>query len=385
MPLNYASVDNNANHYAEQAQNWLIENKKNAGQLITLFNQAASDPVRLQQIIEFAQSSKSSLYLAKPLQEDPLQSYPAPVLPKEFTLLTADGSQIVPNRHRSLQFGLINVGILTVSFGSGQPPEIKLISELLDYDEILREDCSFATEDDIALVRDLRERILIRDEITSELTRPVLTVTDGPLDLFYRSDIQGKNTRAAQKEVFQLDQHMQQGGILSAGYIDKPGSTMLHNMLDIFKEVEGNPVPGLNKYRVSDRILLGNRINPGERSAVFEIISKHPGVAADRLRVAFFYLNVSSVKDHPWLARVEIPYWISQKPELIGLIHAALFADAQVLDSHPYPYSLHRAHELAVVKQAEYEEIENLLLSKFPQDSEITGYRSNKDFLKGLK
>ncbi len=385
MPLNYASVDNNANHYAEQAQNWLIENKKNAGQLITLFNQAASDPVRLQQIIEFAQSSKSSLYLAKPLQEDPLQSYPAPVLPKEFTLLTADGSQIVPNRHRSLQFGLINVGILTVNFGSGQPPEIKLISELLDYDEILREDGSFATEDDIALVRDLRERILIRDEITPELTRPVLTVTDGPLDLFYRSDIQGKNARAAQKEVFQLDQHMQQGGILSAGYIDKPGSTMLHNMLDIFKEVEGNPVPGLNKYRVSDRILLGNRINPGERSAVFEIISKHPGVAADRLRVAFFYLNVSSVKDHPWLARVEIPYWISQKPELIGLIHAALFADAQVLDSHPYPYSLHRAHELAVVKQAEYEEIENLLLSKFPQDSEITGYRSNKDFLKGLK
>ena len=58
---------------------------------------------------------------------------------------------------------------------------------------------------------------------------------------------------------------------------------------------------------------------------------------------------------------------------------------AQVLDSHPYPYSLHRAHELAVVKQAEYEEIENLLLSKFPDGIEITGYRSNKDYLKGLK
>jgi hypothetical protein len=212
-----------------------------------------------------------------------------------------------------------------------------------------------------------------------------LTVTDGPLDLFYRSDIQGKNAKVAQKEVFQLDQQMQQEGILSAGYIDKPGSSMLHNMLDIFKEVEGNQDSEPNKYRVSDRLLLGNRINPGERSAVFEIISKHRGDAADRLRVAFFYLNVSTVKDHPWLVRVEIPFWISQKPELVGLIHSALFADAQVLDSHPYPYSLHRAHELAVVKQAEYEEIENLLLSKFPQDTEITGYRSNKDFLKGLK
>lgn len=385
MPLNYASVDNSASRYAEQAQNWLIENKTIAGQLNTLFNEAACDPVRLQQMIEFAQSSKSSLYLAKPLQEDPLLSYPVLALPKDYTLLTADGSQIVPNRHRPLQFGLINIGILTVSFGSGHAPEIKLISELLDYAKILREDGSFATEDDIALVRDLRERILIRDEITPELTRPVLTVTDGPLDLFYRSDIQGKNAKAAQKEVFQLDQQMQQEGILSAGYIDKPGSSMLHNMLDIFKEVEGNQDSEPNKYRVSDRLLLGNRINPGERSAVFEIISKHRGDAADRLRVAFFYLNVSTVKDHPWLARVEIPFWISQKPELVGLIHSALFADAQVLDSHPYPYSLHRAHELAVVKQAEYEEIENLLLSKFPQDTEITGYRSNKDFLKGLK
>lgn len=385
MPLNYASVDNSASRYAEQARNWLIENKTIAGQLNTLFNEAACDPVRLQQMIEFAQSSKSSLYLAKPLQEDPLLSYPVLALPKDYTLLTADGSQIVPNRHRPLQFGLINIGILTVSFGSGHAPEIKLISELLDYAKILREDGSFATEDDIALVRDLRERILIRDEITPELTRPVLTVTDGPLDLFYRSDIQGKNAKAAQKEVFQLDQQMQQEGILSAGYIDKPGSSMLHNMLDIFKEVEGNQDSEPNKYRVSDRLLLGNRINPGERSAVFEIISKHRGDAADRLRVAFFYLNVSTVKDHPWLARVEIPFWISQKPELVGLIHSALFADAQVLDSHPYPYSLHRAHELAVVKQAEYEEIENLLLSKFPQGTEITGYRSNKDFLKGLK
>lgn len=385
MPLNYASVDNSASRYAEQAQNWLIENKTIAGQLNTLFNEAACDPVRLQQMIEFAQSNKSSLYLAKPLQEDPLLSYPVLALPKDYTLLTADGSQIVPNRHRPLQFGLINIGILTVSFGSGHAPEIKLISELLDYAKILREDGSFATEDDIALVRDLRERILIRDEITPELTRPVLTVTDGPLDLFYRSDIQGKNAKAAQKEVFQLDQQMQQEGILSAGYIDKPGSSMLHNMLDIFKEVEGNQDSEPNKYRVSDRLLLGNRINPGERSAVFEIISKHRGDAADRLRVAFFYLNVSTVKDHPWLVRVEIPFWISQKPELVGLIHSALFADAQVLDSHPYPYSLHRAHELAVVKQAEYEEIENLLLSKFPQGTEITGYRSNKDFLKGLK
>ncbi len=385
MPLNYASVDNNASHFAEQAQNWLIECKQIARQLNSLFTEAVSDPERLRQVIEFAQSSKSTLFLAKPLQEDPLISYPAPNLPAAYTLLSADGSQIVPNRHRALQFGLINIGILSVGFGSGKPPEIKLVSELLEHEEVINEDGNLASEDDIALIRDLRERVLIRDEITSQLTRPILTVTDGPLDIFYRSDIQGKKAQAAQKQVFQLDQHLQQEGILSAGYIDKPGSSMLHNMLEIYKEVGSEPKLEPEKRHISDRILLGNRVPPGERSAVFEIISKRRGDPVDRLRVAFFYLNVSTVEEHPWLARVEIPWWISQQPELVGLIHAILFADAQVLDSHPYPYSLHRAHELAVVKQAEYGEIENMLLAKFPEGSEITGYRSNKDFLKGLQ
>ncbi len=385
MPLNYASVDNNASHYAEQAQNWLMECKQIAGQLNTLFNEAVSDTERLRQMIDHAQDIKSTLKLAKPLQEDPLKSYPAPALPKNYSLLSADGSQIVPNRHRALQFGLINIGILTVSFGSGQPPEIKLVSELLDHDEIVDEEGNLASEDDIALVRDLRERVLIRDEITPQLTRPILTVTDGPLDIFYRSDIQGKKAQDAQRKVYQLDQHLQQEGILSAGYIDKPGSSMLHNMLEIFKEFENGPRREAEKRRISDRLLLNNRIHPGERSAVFEIISKRRGDPVDRLQVAFFYMNVSMVKDHPWLARVEVPLWISQQPELVGLIHAILLADAQVLDSHPYPYSLHRAHELAIVKQAEYEEIENMLLAKFPEGSEITGFRSNKDFLKGLK
>jgi hypothetical protein len=385
MPLNYASVENNASHYAEQAQNWLTECKIIAGQLNTLFNEAASDTEKLRQMIEFAVESKPSQKIAKPLQEDPLRSYAAPSLPEKYTLLSADGSQIVPNRHRALQFGLINIGILTVNFGSGLPPEIKLVSELLDHKEVIGDDGNLASEDDIALIRDLRERVLIRDEITPHLIRPILTVTDGPLDIFYRSDIQAKKAQSAQKEVFQLDQHLQQEGILSAGYIDKPGSSMLHNMLEIYKEAGGEPKLEPEKRHISDRILLGNRINPGERSAVFEIISKRRSEPVERLRVAFFYLNVSTVKDHPWLARVEIPYWISQQPELVGLIHAILFADAQVLDSHPYPYSLHRAHELAIVKQAEYEEIENMLLAKFPEGSEITGYRSNKDFLKGLK
>lgn len=387
MPVNYASVEANASRYAQQAQDWLVESRKTANQLERLFCQACSDPQRLRQIIDLAQENLPKLYLAKPLQEDPLVGFPLPVLPVSYTLLTADGSQIVPSRHRALQFGLINIGILTVRFGTGQPPVIKLISELIDHVDTFRDDGSLISDDDIALIRDLRERAFVRQEISPDLPRPVLTVTDGPLDIFYRSDIQGKKAQSAQKEVYQLDQQLEQDGILSAGYIDKPGSAMLHNMLDVFNQMQGDsPLQHTSRtIRVSDRLLLADRIAPGERSALFEIISKRREDTGRRLRVAFFYLNVSNTPSHPWLARVEIPYWIAQQPDLVALIHAALYHDAQVLDSHPYPYSLHRAHELALVQQAEYEEIENLLLSKFSKAGTITAYRSNKDFLKGLQ
>ena len=124
---------------------------------------------------------------------------------------------------------------------------------------------------------------------------------------------------------------------------------------------------------------------PGHRSALFEIISKRIPVNPQRLHCAFFYLNVAAEAGTEWLARVEIPYWVAQKTQLVNFVHAALYRDAQVLDSHPYPYSLHRAHELALVRQAEYEEIEHMLLSKLPQNAAGISPRSNKDHWKGQK
>ena len=105
---------------------------------------------------------------------------PLPARPLNFTLLAVDGSQIVPNRHRALQFGLINIGIFKVHFNSGEPPMIDLISELLISISFLL--TGSISEDEVGLQRDLRERVLIRDSITSEDPRPFLTLTDGPLD-----------------------------------------------------------------------------------------------------------------------------------------------------------------------------------------------------------
>jgi len=389
MPLNYASVDNSAQKYAEQALKWQAQNEEHAKHLRNLYAEASADPKRLRELIEFAEQEQSTLYAAKPLNENPLGSFPISTLPEKYSLIAADGSQIVPSRHRSLQFGLVNVGLFKVCFGSMEAPEIKLVSTLLDYEEIVV-DGKLLGEEDISLKRDVIERSLIRDEVSPQLPRPVLTLTDGPLDLFYRSDIKsnikGLNARKAQKQVFDLDQEMQKEGILSAGYIDKPGSALIHKMLDEYCRGLGLSKPELNskKAQVSDRILLAKIIKPSERSALFEIVSKQTGMSSDRLKVAFFYLNVSASEEQPWLARIEIPLWIAESPELVSFVHSAIYHDAQVLDSHPYPYSLHRSHELAIVKQNEVDELENILLSKIPPESGFIAARSNKAHAKEL-
>jgi len=386
MPLNYASVESMASKFVEDSLRRQAETDKIAAELITAFEQAASVPDQLRQSIEQAEISEAKLHTAKPMHESLLSSFPLPQQPNQFTLLAADGSQIVPSRHRALQFGLINVGLFKVSFGSGLPPVIDLISELLDVD-LLFSDGTLKGDDEIALLRDLRERILIRDNITSEDVHPILTVTDGQLDLFYRSSIQAVTNRDAQSDVYQLDQRLEKEGVISAGYIDKPGAAMLDKMVEIYQKDQSPSEQTVerDKRQISDRALLAGRLLPGHRSALFEIISKRTPVNPQRLHCAFFYLNVAAEAGTEWLARVEIPYWVSQKPQLVNFVHAVLYRDAQVLDSHPYPYSLHRAHELALVRQAEHEEIEHMLLSKLPQNTAGISPRSNKDHWKGQK
>ncbi len=123
---------------------------------------------------------------------------------------------------------------------------------------------------------------------------------------------------------------------------------------------------------------------PGERSAIFEAITRSARKPANSLPVAFFYLNVSGVADEPYLTRVEFPLWVSQVPGQVDKLHAVIYKEAQVLDSHPYPYLLHRSHELAIVKRIEADEVEVMLQSQLDPQFRIHQQRSNKDYLKGL-
>lgn len=387
MPVNYAQLEHSQGQFAAQYAAWQAEQVARAGALKNLLNDAAADPDLLRQAIEEAEQQLTNLYLAKPTNEPILTHCPLPQAPQNYTLIAADGSQIVPSRHRALQFGVVNVGLIKAHIGSGEPPEIRVETELLAMDQIQTPEGTLIGEDEVALLRDLAERKLIRQAVSPEDLEPVITLTDGPLDVFYRSTIQGDRGQEVQREVFEIDQDLQRRGVMTAGYIDKPGSAMLSRMLAIFQcKRQGLPLESNNhELNLSDRFILQEILEqPGERSAIFEAITRSARKPANSLPVAFFYVNVSSAENEPCLARLEFPLWVSEVPGLVDTLHAVIYKEAQVLDSHPYPYLLHRAHELAVVKRMEADEVEVMLQSQLAPQIRIHQQRSNKDYLKGL-
>ncbi len=72
-------------------------------------------------------------------------------------MLAADGSQVIPSRHRQVEFGVINISTVSMRTGSGLAPKITVNSEMLDLD-LLHTEAEAASEGYIALLRDVAER-----------------------------------------------------------------------------------------------------------------------------------------------------------------------------------------------------------------------------------
>ncbi|HMB21864.1 MAG TPA: DNA double-strand break repair nuclease NurA [Anaerolineales bacterium] len=97
----------------------------------------------------------------------------------------------------------------------------------------------------------------------------------------------------------------------------------------------------------------------------------------------FFYLNVGTL-GHPWPVRVEVPQWVAEDKKKLELLHSVLIEQCDIMGSKPYPYLLHRAHETAVVRREEKDQIEQLLAMELRRVRAEIGDRSHKDSAKSL-
>ncbi len=288
-----------------------------------------------------------------------------PSLPENATLLAADGSQINPDRHASVDYCLVNVGGIQLRLGAADAPTTAMRSQLF-YDEQMYTSGGRITERIVALRRDLRERELLV-ELAAGAPPPVIALTDGPLELWGG----GEGAREAReyqqtfKKYLQALRQLHQLGVCAAGYIDRPRGDLLVRLLEIAilpREELANAGKAHRPFLgVTDAELFRELLAPGERSAVFGIQSPNAEQYTVELALNFFYLNVGTHPKKPYPVRVEVPAWVVENPRMLNDLHAVLLQQCRVLGARPYPYILHRSHEVAVVTQEEKQQVENMI------------------------
>ncbi len=371
MPVNY-----------EQLRNQM----KTAGKTLKLrqdaFSRAAdhyesrlrseADSDSLRQRVEAALVLKPDTRCAVSRDEAIDGSFPKPDLPPvQMRLLACDGSQITPSRHDEISFGLINTAAVEYIINSGLTPKIITRTELLDFNDL-------PSEDMVGVRRDAAEKSFLAEIAADPERAGILTLAlcDGPLELFSKTP-EIRDYEQYRKEYREALSALAAAKVPAVGYIDRPGSDPVLQMLDLLDTEAGDTKAGANDSMVFSRLLA-----PMERSAVFGLHSAAVRELDEDLRTCFFYMNIGR-PEHPYISRVEFPAWAADEMTA-GILHSVLIDQCRILGGHPYPFVLHRAHECAVVTYEEKEEVKGLLLREMAVSGLSLPEKSNKQIAKDL-
>ncbi|MGD2157814.1 MAG: DNA double-strand break repair nuclease NurA [Anaerolineales bacterium] len=338
-------------------------------------NARSIDQVR--EKIERAATLVPSLRCAIPKQEYLTASSPIPQSITEATIIAADGSQINPDRHGAFDYCLVNVGAILLEADRLNVPK-PVIQTRLFYDDELYTSTGVMTEGIIALIRDQREREVLA-EIAQDAKKPVITFTDGPIEL-WEGEQSREFSQRFQRYLRALS-HLHELGAITAGYVEKPRSDLVVRMLEVI-DLPDEGLERAGKERllrgVRDTDLYSDYLGPGDRSAIFEIQSKSAPKYEAELSLHFFYLNVSPNPENPWLVRVEIPAWVGKDETMLDQLHRALMDQCSILGNQPYPYLLHRAHEIALVTKSEKDQLEQMIAIELRSKGVVVARKSPK-------
>ena len=112
MPINFQQVYARIREIAAGAdeQKRTLEEKRDLAR--SLLSTYASELDYLKKKVEAATAVDSNIRCAAPTDEPLTATYAPPASVPDVTVIAADGSQINPDRHSSIQFSIINVGII---------------------------------------------------------------------------------------------------------------------------------------------------------------------------------------------------------------------------------------------------------------------------------
>ncbi|MAT44030.1 MAG: hypothetical protein CL609_16980 [Anaerolineaceae bacterium] len=382
MPVNYVQIQSELKKIGELAPQRQKQHEALLSQVLETFKEAAQDPQGLKDRYLSCYTLVNELRSAIPPEKETLDAaVDATPTSRSYTVWAADGSQIIPNQHFAIQFGLINVGL--IRFAGSDVPVQEIETRLLYDTDLYTSQGYLIGEEIIALRRDYRERELLLQKAKNE-TNTVITLTDGPLEL-YREPKESEEYTKLIHNYQEILHQMADQNVLTAGYVDKPQGDLLTRLLELYilppdqlKEAgKTRPFIGITDVEIFSQLL-----KPGQRSAVFQVQSPTTfKYFQNDLAIYFFYLNVSTYQK-PQLARVEIPRWVSQNPDYLNLLHTYLLAQCEQMGPRAYPYVLHRAHEIAVVSQKERQHLEMKIQQELLNQGLDLAYKSGKQIAK---
>jgi hypothetical protein len=326
---------------------------------------------------------------AAPLEEEePLDVAVSPSsLPVKATIVAADGSQVLPNRHASFLYSLINIGVIVYFHGSDQVPE-QFTLPALDYPG--KSPRRFIESGTIVGIRRDRAEIETLARVAWDFRgeeRPLLIILDQRLlysPIIGISGGEGEEISQAWQDA--MTAIRQTGGLLT-GYIANPLKNSILTMLntldieepgfDLRRLTQSDATLGLTDARLF-RLILG----PGQRSKVFVDVSRQNDdfVANDpENQVCFFYLNPG--RSGRQIARVDIPISLAREPAAVDAVHALIYDQCRILGD--YPYALTRADEIAVVGRRDQENLD-VMISNSMQRLGIGGLETAKQSTKSI-
>lgn len=328
---------------------------------------------------------------------------PCPPLPPAWSVLATDGSSIAPDRHAPAHYFVLNVGRVRLTYGpapsaaiNGQP---RLFYRPEETHLTLPDGVRRLPIDGARLTaRRAVEELTALAEMAEAQPAPAVALQDGSLILW--------PTQSEEKAVqcWVIDgylaaaERIRRSGLPLASYISAPGSTDVVNALRVaFCPHVPNELPFVNCERcpscrrpegpacyaippLADRLLFEELLAPGERSDLFMSVSKVLDQYAARdpaHRVLFFYLHTGRE-----VARIEIPQWVAAEPDLLDLVHAAVYDQAR--RGQGYPTALQEAHEAAVI-HADERRLVDSLIEEVMARAAVVMRRSAKDASKRVR
>jgi hypothetical protein len=288
----------------------------------------------------------------------------APAPPPQATLIATDGSQILPDRHAPYLYYLINVGGIVYHHGDGRSPHTFTIPQLNYPSDDLDESITGFNSASVSIKRDLAEIGTLARTVWDHKyeTAPLIAIVDQRL-LYWPigSTDHSENQHAINTWIKAMDDIRACGAIL-AGYIDQPGKIAVLNMLHALDVDEADfDIANLthSNQHLNDADLFSQILKPGERSPVFvDVSANNERFAQSNQEIGFFYLNPGHRGQK--IARVDVPLWAAQQPEVIAQRHSLLYHQCQILLSG-YPYIITRADETAVVGRQDQTYLESLI------------------------